>query len=157
MEVFTHRHKHFMPNQTAPKHWNSHASALSLQAQLIAMLPPSPLRLSTERRGQRHGDEMNPDINVRVCMCILNMHAHIHISALGYCGVSCCPYVVNHSWSPLLHSDSCVFTSEHMHFPFGTSKGLVRRLLRPGGDGSCLVLIASPCTPIKFALHTCTE
>ncbi|XP_060782186.1 ninein isoform X2 [Neoarius graeffei] len=35
-----------------------------MEAQLIAMLPPSPLRLSTERRGQRHGDEMNPDINV---------------------------------------------------------------------------------------------
>ncbi|XP_026796566.3 ninein isoform X3 [Pangasianodon hypophthalmus] len=35
-----------------------------MEAQLIAMLPPSPLRLSAERRGQCHGDEMNPDINV---------------------------------------------------------------------------------------------
>ncbi|XP_036430509.1 ninein [Colossoma macropomum] len=36
-----------------------------MEAQLIAMLPPSPLRLSGERRGQRHGDEMNPDVSVQ--------------------------------------------------------------------------------------------
>ncbi|KAF4090474.1 hypothetical protein AMELA_G00052550 [Ameiurus melas] len=34
-----------------------------MEAQIIAMLPPSPRRLSAERRGQRHGDEMNPDMN----------------------------------------------------------------------------------------------
>ncbi|XP_076830835.1 uncharacterized protein nin isoform X2 [Brachyhypopomus gauderio] len=36
-----------------------------MEAQLIAMLPPSPCRLSGERRGQHHGDEMNPDLNVQ--------------------------------------------------------------------------------------------
>ncbi|KAL6487020.1 hypothetical protein MHYP_G00036460 [Metynnis hypsauchen] len=35
-----------------------------MEAQLIAMLPPSSLRLSGERRGHRH-DEMNPDISVQ--------------------------------------------------------------------------------------------
>ncbi|XP_053358384.1 ninein isoform X1 [Clarias gariepinus] len=34
-----------------------------MEAQVIAMLPPSPQRSSAERRGQCHGDEMNPDIN----------------------------------------------------------------------------------------------
>ncbi|KAL7877950.1 hypothetical protein SRHO_G00045930 [Serrasalmus rhombeus] len=35
-----------------------------MEAQLIAMLPPSSLRLSGERRGHRH-DEMNPDVSVQ--------------------------------------------------------------------------------------------
>ncbi|XP_058242015.1 ninein isoform X2 [Hemibagrus wyckioides] len=35
-----------------------------MEAQLLAMLPPSPLRMSAERRGQPRGDDMNPDINV---------------------------------------------------------------------------------------------
>ncbi|XP_062850901.1 ninein isoform X2 [Trichomycterus rosablanca] len=37
-----------------------------MEAQLIAMLPPSPIRLSGELRGQLHADEMNPDINAQV-------------------------------------------------------------------------------------------
>ncbi|XP_026796558.3 ninein isoform X2 [Pangasianodon hypophthalmus] len=44
-----------------------------MEAQLIAMLPPSPLRLSAERRGQCHGDEMNPDINKEQEVALLKM------------------------------------------------------------------------------------
>uniref|UniRef100_A0A3B1IWI0 Ninein n=1 Tax=Astyanax mexicanus TaxID=7994 RepID=A0A3B1IWI0_ASTMX len=36
-----------------------------MEAQLIAMLPPSPLRLPGERRGQRLGDDMIPDVSVQ--------------------------------------------------------------------------------------------
>lgn len=144
--------------QTAPKLTN--VCSPSLQAQIIAMLPPSPRRLSAERRGQRHVDEMNPDMNVRERVYVYSKHAHIHthihISTLGYCGVSCCPdsHDVNHSCTLIVacsHQSACIFL-------FGTSEVLVRGLC---GDGSwwwvCLVLIASLCTPIKFCMNTYTE
>ncbi|KAF5901596.1 ninein isoform X2, partial [Clarias magur] len=44
-----------------------------MEAQVIAMLPPSPQRSSAERRGQCHGDEMNPDINKEKEMALLKM------------------------------------------------------------------------------------
>ncbi|XP_053477607.1 ninein isoform X2 [Ictalurus furcatus] len=44
-----------------------------MEAQIIAMLPPSPRRLSAERRGQRHGDEMNPDMNKEQEVALLKM------------------------------------------------------------------------------------
>lgn len=44
-----------------------------MEAQIIAMLPPSPRRLSAERRGQRHVDEMNPDMNKEQEVALLKM------------------------------------------------------------------------------------
>ncbi|XP_058242012.1 ninein isoform X1 [Hemibagrus wyckioides] len=44
-----------------------------MEAQLLAMLPPSPLRMSAERRGQPRGDDMNPDINKEKEMALLKM------------------------------------------------------------------------------------
>ncbi|KAK3573389.1 hypothetical protein QTP86_024623 [Hemibagrus guttatus] len=44
-----------------------------MEAQLIVMLPPSPLRMSAERRGQPRGDDMNPNINKQQKVALLKM------------------------------------------------------------------------------------
>ncbi|KAI5107908.1 ninein isoform X1 [Silurus meridionalis] len=44
-----------------------------IEAQIIAILPPSPMRLSAERRGQRSRDDMNQDINKGLEVSLLKM------------------------------------------------------------------------------------